>query len=754
MADYDVDGSPGAPVKLVAKPKLVVRGMLGVGDNLHQRAVVRELMKKYEVWLQTFYVSMYHDLTANGLKLLSFRRPRGRIRDDAPADAPAPRGATNKEITYRRESIHRCGSILAAMFDSVDLPFPAAPDFTYPVPASGLRKARALIDSCNTGGLPLMIYRPIVQNHVWPCPSRSPDSVAYAELYESIRESFFTVSVADLTRNEWIVGAEQPANIKLHHGEVDFETLAGLFSEASLVFANPGFAPVLAQAVGAPTIIVYGGNESHRTTNVVGEHQAKTLAIQCSPQCECHQRFHACGKWIDVQLALPKVKEFSDSVLRPIRVLIFGTVYCDTLEKAALARVWAAHHKRSNPNCDLLLVDSNSPLSSWLGGCDVFSFPDNIGHLAKGGKDGWGRAFCKGLELARERGYDYVAHIEGDSLLRFPVMPIVRHMQQQNINALSVPVDGTKNKEKNWVETGLMFFSTKFINSSDFVNRYDWPNRASRPTPEAVIYSLLGADLKLMPWKAERGDRGQITAKNSDGYDWITHCDRDAIDAFINGVERGNVVKINLGCGTNKLAGWQNYDYDVDITKRLPFEDSSADFILAEHVVEHVDYNQALRFFRECGRVLKSGGVLRITVPSIENVWKRADPEYCSFASKWAPDASVRGAMHAMLYSHGHRAPWTQSLLEASLYFSGFGGVAACEPGKSSRPELHGVEGHQTVIGERFNWIESISVEGTAEKVSYEGFTFGARPLPPPRQLPLRSRVGGNRGSAHAGARS
>jgi ADP-heptose:LPS heptosyltransferase len=97
----------------------------------------------------------------------------------------------------------------------------------------------------------------------------------------------------------------------LHGGELDFETLAGLFSEAALVFANPGFSPVLAQAVGAPCIIVYGGNESFRTTNSVGAHLAPTLAIEPIKPCECHSRTHDCDKRIDVEAAKVRVREFA-----------------------------------------------------------------------------------------------------------------------------------------------------------------------------------------------------------------------------------------------------------------------------------------------------------------------------------------------------------------------------------------------------------------------------------------------------------
>lgn len=173
------------------------------------------------------------------------------------------------------------------------------------------------------------------------------------------------------------------------------------------------------------------------------------------------------------------------------------------------------------------------------------------------------------------------------------------------------------------------------------------------------------------------------------------------------------MLKINLGCGTNVLAGWDNRDADVDITKPLPWASGAADFILAEHVVEHVEYAAALRFFKECRRVLKVGGVARIAVPSIEQVWRHGSAAYFSWVHEkgWAPRADARGAIDALLNQHGHQAPWTASLLSTSLYAAGFDTVIQRDPGLSDHMELHDVEGHGRVIGETFNAIETVICE-------------------------------------------
>lgn len=719
----------------MSKPFLRVTGQFGLGDCLHQRAVVRELMKTHRVELHSYYTAMYHDLVGKGLdlKLRSGHEPR--IRDAGNDCRISGSVAAGKRIGYTPELIRQYGSILAAQFASIGLKMPERPDFSLPMPAEWRRVARKAIEGKNPTGKPLMVYRPIILNSTWEAPARSPDPNAYDELYRSIRDRFFVVSICNLNqKGERIVGPKADVDVEFHRGELEFEALAGLIAEADLVFGNAGFVPVLSQAVGTPVICIYGANESFRTTNQPGAHLAPTLAIEPITPCEHHARTCSCDKTIDMEKALPKVEAFADEhgQAKP-RILIFGTTYVDTPHRQRLTQQWADLHRHLNPGCNFLLVDSASPLAllEKAEGVEVFSFSDNIGHLSRNGpngpsssgRDGWGRAFCKGLDLAVGRGYDFAVHIEGDSLFRLPVGPIVRDMKRGGTKVSSVPVEGTKRKEVGWVETGLMFFDCRFLAESDFVRRYDWDKQTGRPTPEKVIFNLFGRDLKMMPWKAERGDKSQITVANVTDLDWVTHChDRPEIydryvEAAMGTAERKastvpeKSVRLNFGCGTNKLDGWRNFDADVDITKRLPFGGASADLIFAEHVVEHVGYYQALDFFKECRRVLRPGGVVRITVPSIENLWKRGEQDYFDFARKWAPSADLRGAMHAILFRHGHKAAWTQSLLEASLIYVGFDTVKSFDPGQSGRDELRGVEGHGKVIGDRFNWVESVACE-------------------------------------------
>jgi SAM-dependent methyltransferase len=263
----------------------------------------------------------------------------------------------------------------------------------------------------------------------------------------------------------------------------------------------------------------------------------------------------------------------------------------------------------------------------------------------------------------------------------------------------------------------------------------------------------------MASWAALRGDKNQINEGNINSLDWVTHVRNkvglDDLHLYRQFSENAmnhddepkpdepvatakedipagalaridlttgdmtKVPKLNFGAGNNRLPGWENHDRDVDITRKLPFKDNYASVIFAEHVVEHVPYYRAIEFFKECRRVLAPSGVIRITVPSLAQIMAEGnDEEYIAFVhgKGWAPTSDLRGVMHAILYKHGHQAAWVDSLLHASLYYVGFTGIKSYKPGESERDELRGIEGHHKIIGEKFNNIESISVEAVVDK--------------------------------------
>lgn len=173
------------------------------------------------------------------------------------------------------------------------------------------------------------------------------------------------------------------------------------------------------------------------------------------------------------------------------------------------------------------------------------------------------------------------------------------------------------------------------------------------------------------------------------------------------------MIKINFGCGNNRLEGWQNYDTDINISKPLPFPDNHADFILAEHCVEHITHAEALNFFKECHRILKPGGVLRVCVPNIERIFNVVSKNYCRFISEkgWGEN-SRKGAIEAIVKCHGHRSVWNYKILNIYLEIYGFETIFL-SPQVSCHIEMNDVDGHWKEIGKEFNLIETTVIEGT-----------------------------------------
>lgn len=110
-------------------------------------------------------------------------------------------------------------------------------------------------------------------------------------------------------------------------------------------------------------------------------------------------------------------------------------------------------------------------------------------------------------------------------------------------------------------------------------------------------------------------------------------------------------MEILLGCGSNhvkKLWVEDNFEWNnlitldinashnpsivFDITNPLPFDDDSASEIHAYEVLEHCgrqgDYEFFFNQFSDFWRVLKNGGYLLGTVPSINSPWAWGDPSH------------------------------------------------------------------------------------------------------------------------------
>jgi predicted SAM-dependent methyltransferase len=88
------------------------------------------------------------------------------------------------------------------------------------------------------------------------------------------------------------------------------------------------------------------------------------------------------------------------------------------------------------------------------------------------------------------------------------------------------------------------------------------------------------------------------------------------------------MVLVNLGCGSHYHPDWINIDIAPlgpgviahDLSRGVPLADDSSDAVYHSHVLEHIRRPDVPAFLRECLRVLRPGGTLRVAVPDLERI--------------------------------------------------------------------------------------------------------------------------------------
>ena len=186
-----------------------------------------------------------------------------------------------------------------------------------------------------------------------------------------------------------------------------------------------------------------------------------------------------------------------------------------------------------------------------------------------------------------------------------------------------------------------------------------------------------------------------------------------------------NLVSINLGCGLAVAKGWINVDgslnaliavlpkflhqfayrltganryYSIDqychllgdhhfvhhdLAYGIPFKDGVVDFIYSSHFLEHLFYKDAQHLLKESYRVLKAGGIIRISVPDLE----------------YAVDLYHSGKKHEMLGNYffveddasnyaRHKYMYDFDLLSESLSHAGFQNIRRCNYQEGLTPDL------------------------------------------------------------------
>lgn len=187
--------------------------------------------------------------------------------------------------------------------------------------------------------------------------------------------------------------------------------------------------------------------------------------------------------------------------------------------------------------------------------------------------------------------------------------------------------------------------------------------------------------------------------------------------------------KLHIGGGWSRLDGWLNTDIELipdvmrmDATQRLPFADGTFNYVYTEHMIEHVSYQKAMYMLRECHRVMKEGGVIRIVTPDLAAIVGlygselRVDQQeyllwFCrTLVPPEFPD-NAASAINAMFRQWGHQFIYDEQTLMHSMRAAGFRSIERCVLGQSCHLDLQNLENQERYPKGLLNF-ESVALEG------------------------------------------
>ena len=178
---------------------------------------------------------------------------------------------------------------------------------------------------------------------------------------------------------------------------------------------------------------------------------------------------------------------------------------------------------------------------------------------------------------------------------------------------------------------------------------------------------------------------------------------------------------LNLGCFDQSIAGWVNTDitphifvakvpgaafllrklgkmteeryqqhqrgvFDkvkyLNLAKSFPFDANSFDNAFSAHVFEHLYREQAVHCAREIHRVLKPGGIFRVSVPDLDRAVRQYDPS--------SPETLLKLIYESDQPRDKNRHHWmyNQHNMGRLLRDAGFSEVSCCQYQQGRGPEL------------------------------------------------------------------
>ncbi len=261
-----------------------LKGMQGLGDNIYQRSIVRNMGETY---LITSWPQIYSDLPnvypirpQSRLRTQTKNFRRGDLRFYPPPYAVQPaRWAYDNQGTIL-ESLERNGHAPMGAFD-----LPRVQPWNGP------------------GTTPYIVVRPATIRSEWRAAARNPIPEYIHRAAKRMADlGYWIISLADVDGiHEVFDGLVPFAHERFDKGQLQIEQVMSLVQGAAGVISGVGFMAPMCLAYKTPLLLIYGGWGAHHGPQRIFDSRLDTSRIiQAVPDafCMCANRDHKCDKRI------------------------------------------------------------------------------------------------------------------------------------------------------------------------------------------------------------------------------------------------------------------------------------------------------------------------------------------------------------------------------------------------------------------------------------------------------------------------
>jgi predicted SAM-dependent methyltransferase len=232
----------------------------------------------------------------------------------------------------------------------------------------------------------------------------------------------------------------------------------------------------------------------------------------------------------------------------------------------------------------------------------------------------------------------------------------------------------------------------------------------------ARLRRIPGVPLVLDARLAVRAARARRAARLRE--ERLVDRDRRWIEAW---AERRD-LRINLGSSDQHVEGWISADITRDLEGRClrmdatapwPFASGTAMAIATEHMIEHIDPDAVPGVLAEAFRVLRPGGMLRISTPNLRRICEAYVTKDDAILDAHRAHG-YRARTHAdlvnnYLHAYGHVHVYDIESLRLLLEDAGFVDIREAAFGRSEHPELRGIDRHDPgPLHDLVVWVDAV----------------------------------------------